>query len=185
MQNTHTRAALIRLAQAGLIAALYTVCTVLIQPAAYGTVQFRVSEALTILPVFTPAAIPGLAVGCLVSNLFGLMTGANAAGAWDLLFGSLATLLAAWLTYALRNIRLRGLPFLATWPPVLINAVVVGIEITLVYGGLPWYLHILSVAAGQFAACTVCGLLLFTALERSGAARSLFGSAAGRTHTHE
>lgn len=137
MQNTHTRAALIRLAQAGLIAALYTVCTVLIQPAAYGTVQFRVSEALTILPVFTPAAIPGLAVGCLVSNLFGLMTGANAAGAWDLLFGSLATLLAAWLTYALRNIRLRGLPFLATWPPVLINAVVVGIEITLVYGVCP------------------------------------------------
>ena len=98
MQHTHTRAALIRLVQAALIAALYTVCTVLIQPAGFGAVQFRVSEAFTILPVFTPAAIPGLAIGCLVSNLFGLMGGANPAGAWDLLFGTLATLVAACLT---------------------------------------------------------------------------------------
>ena len=180
MQHKQSRAALIRLAQAGLIAALYTVCTVCIQPAAYGAVQFRVSEALTILPVFTPAAIPGLAVGCLVSNLFGLMSGANPAGAWDLLFGTLSTLTAACLTYALRHVRLRGLPFLATWPPVLINAVVVGFEITLVYGGLPWYLNMLGVAAGQFAACTVCGLLLYAALERTGAARSLFGSPGAR-----
>lgn len=80
MQHTHTRAALIRLVQAALIAALYTVYTVLIQPAGFGAVQFRVSEAFTILPVFTPAAIPGLAIGCLVSNLFGLMGGANPAG---------------------------------------------------------------------------------------------------------
>lgn len=62
MQHTHTRAALIRLVQAALIAALYTVYTVLIQPAGFGAVQFRVSEAFTILPVFTPAAIPGLSL---------------------------------------------------------------------------------------------------------------------------
>ena len=86
MKHTQ-RTALLRLTQAGLIAAMYAVCTALIQPAAYGPVQFRFSEVLTILPVFTPAAIPGLAVGCLVANLYGLSTGANIAGAWDLLFG--------------------------------------------------------------------------------------------------
>ena len=122
MQHTHTRAALIRLVQAALIAALYTVYTVLIQPAGFGAVQFRVSEAFTILPVFTPAAIPGLAIGCLVSNLFGLMGGANPAGAWDLLFGTLATLVAACLTYALRRPRIRGLPVWATLPPVFQHA---------------------------------------------------------------
>lgn len=180
MQHTHTRAALIRLVQAALIAALYTVYTVLIQPAGFGAVQFRVSEAFTILPVFTPAAIPGLAIGCLVSNLFGLMGGANPGGAWDLLFGTLATLVAACLTYALRRPRIRGLPVWATLPPVLINAVVVGIELTLVYGGLPWYFNMLGVAAGQLAACTVCGLLLFAMLERSGAARVLFSAQTGR-----
>lgn len=65
-------------------------------------------------------------------------------------------------------------------PPVLINAVVVGIELTLVYGGLPWYFNMLGVAAGQLAACTVCGLLLFAMLERSGAARVLFSAQTGR-----
>ena len=84
-----------RLAEAGLIAAMYAALTVAVTPIAYGPVQFRISEVLTILPVFTPAAIPGLTVGCFVANLFGLMSGANPAGAWDLLLGPLATLLAA------------------------------------------------------------------------------------------
>lgn len=171
MKKTQHRSALQQLAEGGLIAAMYFVLTVAIQPAAFGPVQFRVSELLTILPVFTPAAIPGLAVGCFLSNLFGLSTGANIAGAWDLLFGTLATLSAAFLTRWMRDWKLKGLPVWATLPPVLINALVVGTELTIAYGGMPWSLNVLSVAAGQLAACTVCGLILYAVLERSGASR--------------
>ena len=118
-----------RLAEGGLIAAIYTALTLAVPAASYGLIQFRVAELLTILPVFTPAAIPGLAVGCMVSNIAGLATGANLAGAWDILFGSLATLAAAWMTYGLRRIRIKGLPVAATLPPVIINAAVVGLEL--------------------------------------------------------
>ena len=133
---------------------------------------------LTILAVFTPSAIPGLAVGCLVSNLVGLGMGANPAGAWDLLFGPLATLAAALLTWRLRNLRVKGVPVLASLPPVVINAVVVGLELTLVSPVFTLQvlaINMLSVGIGQLLACTVCGLLLHAALERSGAAAHLFG----------
>ena len=123
------------LAQAGLIAAMYAALTLLLPAPSFGIVQCRISEMLTILAVFTPSAIPGLAVGCLVSNLVGLGMGANPAGAWDLLFGPLATLAAALLTWRLRNLRVKGVPVLASLPPVVINAVVVGLELTLVSPG--------------------------------------------------
>ncbi len=152
------------LTRAGFIAAVYVVLTLVIQPIGYGTVQFRVSELLTVLPVYMPEAIPGLAIGCFVSNLVGLSTGANPAGGWDLLIGTAATAVAAVLTYLLRNIRFRNLPFLATLPPVIVNALAIGAELALVYGGVPWYVHVLGVAVGQFAACSVCGTILAAAL---------------------
>ena len=154
------------LTRAGLIAAVYVVLTLVIQPIGYGTVQFRVSEILTILPVYMPEAIPGLAVGCFVSNLVGLSTGANPAGGLDLLIGTAATAVAAVLTYLLRDIRFKNLPLLATLPPVIVNALAIGTELALVYGGVPWYVHMLGVAAGQFVACSVCGTLLATALNK-------------------
>lgn len=172
-----------RLAEAGLIAAMYAALTLAVPAASFGLMQFRVAELLTILPVYTPAAIPGLAVGCAVSNLVGLGTGANPAGAWDILFGPLATLAAALLSYRLRGWRVKGLPLLATLPPVLLNAVVVGLELTIALFGFSWPLYgvnALQVAAGQFLACTVCGLLLAAALERTGAAKALFGPSAHR-----
>jgi uncharacterized membrane protein len=155
-----------QLTHSGLIAAVYVVLTVVIQPIGYGTVQFRVSELLTILPAYMPTAIPGLTVGCFLSNLIGLASGANPVGGWDLLIGTAATASAAWMTYAMRNIRFRGLPILATLPPVAVNALAIGTELSLVYGGLPWYWHVLGVAAGQFLACTVCGTVLAAALNR-------------------
>lgn len=155
-----------KLTRAGLIAAVYVVLTLVIQPVGYGTVQFRVSELLTVLPVYMPEAIPGLAVGCFVSNLVGLSTGANPAGGWDLLIGTAATALAAVLTYLLRNVRFKNLPILATLPPVIVNAIAIGAELALVYGGVPWYVHMLGVAAGQFVACTVCGTVLAAALNK-------------------
>mgnify|MGYP000847427029 FL=1 len=166
-----------RLAEGGLIAAIYTALTLAVPAASYGLIQFRVAELLTILPVFTPAAIPGLAVGCMVSNIAGLATGANLAGAWDILFGSLATLAAAWMTYGLRRIRIKGLPVAATLPPVIINAAVVGLELAFMLLGFSWVHYasaFLYVAAGQFLACTICGLLFYTALTRSGADKTIF-----------
>ncbi len=154
------------LTQAGLIAAVYVVLTLVIQPIGYGTVQFRVAEMLTILPVYTPSAISGLTVGCFLSNLIGLASGANPVGGWDLLIGTGATALAAVMTYRLRNIRFKNLPIVATLPPVLVNAVVIGAELAVVYGGIPWYWHALGVMAGQFLACCICGTVLAAALNR-------------------
>ena len=176
-----THKALRRLVEGALIAAMYAALTLAVPAASFGLAQLRVAEMLTILPVFTPAAIPGLAVGCALSNVVGLALGANLAGAWDVLCGSLATLAAAALTYALRGVKWRGLPVLATLPPVVINAVVVGLELTLVLFGeftLPLYLfNGLQVGVGQLVACTVCGLVLYAALDKSGAAKGLFGQA--------
>ena len=86
------------LATAGLIAAMYTVLTVCVAPLSYGLIQCRLAEALTILVAYTPAAIPGLTIGCALSNLIGLSMGANIAGAVDILVGTLATGLAALLS---------------------------------------------------------------------------------------
>ncbi len=176
-----TNTPLRRLAEGGLIAAMYAALTMALTFSSFGVVQFRVAEMLTILPIFTPAAIPGLAIGCLVANLFGLLSGANLIGVWDLVLGPLATLVAAFLTRALGSIRLKGLPILATLPPVLFNAAAVGWELTFVLFEFSWPLYginALQVALGQFAACTICGLLLATALEKSGAARVIFGAEA-------
>lgn len=166
------------LTEAALIAAMYAALTFAIAPLAYGEVQFRVSEALTILPVFTPAAIPGLTVGCLLANLLGLLSGANPAGTLDMVFGTLATLLAALLTYALRNVRVKGLPVLAALPAVITNAVIVGAELAIFFldfSPATYGVCALSVGAGELVTATVGGLLLFGVLDKSGAANIIFG----------
>lgn len=120
--------------QAALIAAMYVVLTWLanIFGLANGAIQVRFSEALTILPYFTPAAIPGLFVGCIISNT---ITGA---AVWDILFGSLATLIGAFFTYKLRHIS----KWLAPLPPILANILVVPQVLRIVYGAPDsiWYL---------------------------------------------
>lgn len=113
------------LVEAGLIGALYAVLTYVssMMGLAYGEVQFRISEALTILPVFTPAAIPGLVIGCIIANIgspFGMV---------DIVCGSLATLAAAGFSYAVRKCSIKDVPWLAPVGPVLANAVIVGLEI--------------------------------------------------------
>lgn len=155
------------LTEAAMIAAGYTVLTLLAMMLnlAYGPVQFRFSEALTVLPVLTPAAVPGLAVGCLLSNLWSSM------GALDIIFGTAATLLAALTPYMVRNIRVKGIPILAPLPPVLFNALIVGVEITIVSPGgfvFPAFLaNALSVGLGELAVCYVLGLPLLVALEKA------------------
>ena len=140
----------------GVIAALYVVLTWIanLMGLASGAIQVRLSEALTILPVFTVTAIPGLTVGCVLGNL---LTGC---AAWDVVFGSLATLLGAVGTRLLRN-----RPLLAWIPPVVSNAVIVPIVLIKVYG-VPdaWWYLVLTVGAGEIIACGLLGLLLWRAL---------------------
>lgn len=160
------------LVQAALIAALYTALTLLatLTPygsLSYGPVQMRISEALTVLPYFTPAAIPGLFVGCIISNIVGVASGVSF-GAIDIVLGSLATLAAAYASYRLRRNR-----WLVALPPVVINAVVVGLELTYFVPLMPWWANILSVAAGQIAACYGLGTIVLLALEKR---RSIFAS---------
>lgn len=155
----------------GVIAGLYTALTLLLAPFSFGIVQCRVSEALTILAAYHPAAVAGLTVGCALSNLVGLSMGANTAGALDILLGTLATGAAAWLSYRLRRVRLGGLPVLSTVPPVILNALVIGTELTLVLGpvNLPtWLMWMGSVGAGQLIACVGGGLLLAYSFQKSG-----------------
>ena len=142
------------LAIAAVIAALYAALTVVFAPISYGAVQFRIAEALTLLPILFPQAIPGLAVGCLVANLVG------GYGIWDVVFGALATLIAALLTYGLRkNI------WLAAAPPVLVNAAVIGLLLHLVLK-LPLLPTMGTVGLGQLAVVYILGVPLMASLSR-------------------
>lgn len=119
---------------AALIAAIYVALTFLSNTLSYGAIQFRVSEVLTILPVFTPAAIPGLTIGCIIANFTIFVS------KWDIIFGSTATLIAALLTYFLKDIKFKKIPLLAFAPPVIVNALIIGLEITLFF--LPEGFHL-------------------------------------------
>lgn len=148
------------LVRAALIAAVYALLTVAVAPISSGLLQCRVSEALCVLPYFTFSAVPGLFVGCVIANL---MLGAPV---WDVLFGSLATLIAALLTWFFR----RRLPkALAPAPSVLVNAVVIGA--VLCYGyqiGVSYPLAAAYVFLGQALACYGLGMPLLLVLERCG-----------------
>ena len=149
-QNTRT------LVRAAIIAALYTVLTLLLQPLSYGEVQIRFSEALTLLPILLPEAVPALAVGCLLANILGGCT------IFDIVFGTLATLLAALCTR-----RLRDRFWLAALMPVLFNGVIVGAVVHYCYAPVfPLPLSMLSVAAGEAVACLVVGPLLVRVMQR-------------------
>ncbi len=143
--------------QAAAIAAIYAVLTLMLQPISgfQGNFQLRVSEALTILPILTPAAVPGLFVGCLIANF---LIGATV---FDVVFGSLATLAAALLTR-----KLREKPLLAALPPVVINMVVVGLVLSITLN-LPFLASAGWVGFGQVCACYALGLPLLWALKRT------------------
>ena len=149
------------LVQAAVIAALYATLTILQNVLLPGTasmaVQFRISEVMTVFALFTPAAIPGLFVGCIIANISSVAV----LGPYDMIFGSLASLIAAILMYLLRNKRLFSLPLPAALMPALINGIIVGFEIEffLIQGGL--------VALGELAVVLILGLPFAKILEKS------------------
>ena len=135
------------------IAALYAAMTLLLAPISYGPIQLRLSEAMTLLPMLLPQAIPGLFVGCLIANLYtGMLT--------DIIFGSLATLLAAVGTYLLRR-----KPFLAASCPVISNGVIVGLVLAL-SANLPLALTMVQVAIGEIGAVIV-GFIILSTMKRA------------------
>lgn len=143
---------------AAVIAALYTVLTLTAGAfgLANGAIQIRISEALTILPLFTPAAIPGLFIGCILSNM---LTGCVI---WDIIFGSLATLIGAIGTYLIG----KKLKWLAPIPPIAANTLIIPFVLSYAYGApesIPFLM--LTVGAGEVLSCGVLGLLLMKAIE--------------------
>lgn len=143
--------------QAAMIAAIYVLLTYFVNATglASGVIQIRLSEALCVLPAFTPAAIPGLFIGCLISNLI------CGAVVWDVIFGSIATLLGAVFTYMLKKKSKWLLPL----PPIVANTVIIPFVLTYAYG-VPdaiWFSAI-TVFAGEFISCGVLGMLLYHSL---------------------
>ena len=144
------------LARGAIIAAIYAALTLLLAPISYGEIQVRISESLTLLPVLMPEAVPALAIGCLLANILG------GASIFDIVFGTLATLLAAICTRLL-SISLR----LASAMPVLFNGVIVGAVVHYCYApviALP--LCMLFVAAGEAISCMVLGPIVLRAVSR-------------------
>lgn len=153
---------IINISIAAIIAALYVVLTYLASAmglASYA-IQVRFSESLTILPIFTPAAIPGLFVGCVLANI---LTGC---ALWDIVFGSIATLIGALGTYFLRKLKI-----LATLPPIIANTIIVPFVLLNVYNleGTYWFFA-LTVCLGEIISCSILGTLLRKSIEK----RNLF-----------
>ncbi len=150
-----------------LIAAAYAGLTYLSNAfgLAYGPIQLRLSEVLTILPVFTPAAVTGLSVGCFIANI-GSFNGA------DLVFGTFATVMAAASTRMLKDKMIKGFPLFAFLPPIIINALVIGFEISVFYlesQGFIWgfVISALQVGLSQAIVCLCFGVPFYSAVKRS------------------
>ncbi|MBQ7113425.1 MAG: QueT transporter family protein [Clostridia bacterium] len=149
-----------QLVQSALIGALYAVVTMICAPISFSFVQVRISEALTVLPYVTPVGVPGLFVGCLAANFI------CGAPLYDVIFGSLATLIGALLTYLVRR---QGLSkWLAPMPPVIVNALIVGALMKYVYmpGEIGFLAAAAYVALGQLIACYGLGMPLLALVEK-------------------
>ena len=140
-------------AHGGMIAALYVTITVLFAPISYGEIQLRVSEALTLLPYYMPAAVPALFAGCIIANF------AGGYGIWDVVFGSGATLFAAWLSSKMPNL------WLAAVPPVVVNMFVIGALLHFIID-VPFFITAVYVGLGQTAACFAIVIPLMKVLEK-------------------
>ena len=155
--------------QAAAIAAIYTLLTCFAGAVglANGAIQLRFSEALTILAVFTPAAIPGLTVGCVLGNI------TSPFGVWDIVFGSAATLAAAIFARLLRNVKIKNFPLLSLLMPVVFNAIIVGAEITFLFPSqapslAAFVISALEVGAGELAVCLAGGIPVYYGIRKTG-----------------
>lgn len=139
------------LVRVAMIAAIYVILNIIFAPISYGLIQVRVAEALVVLPFLDPSAIIGLFIGCILANIYGGL------GIVDIIGGSLCTLVAAYLTYKLKD------PKLAPLPPVLINAFGVSIYLHLLFD-LSYWITVLYIGIGEVIACYILGYPLLILL---------------------
>ena len=162
-----------QMAHAAIIAALYAVLThmqnILFPGSASMAIQFRVSEALCVLAFFTPAAIPGLSLGCLLFNIT-----SGAALPLDFLVGTAATFLAAWGMWQSRELKVFGLPVLGLVMPAVTNAILVGWELSVYFGGGFW-INAVYVAIGELTVLLILGSALYGAMKARKLDQRLFG----------
>lgn len=154
------------------IAAVYVVVCLVLAPFSYGAVQVRVAEALCLLPVFGAEYIVGVTLGCFLANLLGSTV-------VDVVFGTLATLLACLVTYKLRDIRVKGLAIPASLPPVVFNMIIVGaFEITFFSDGAPTAMlavfNAVTVGIGELISCTILGVALVKLIESNAGLNKIF-----------
>ncbi|MEG0229399.1 MAG: QueT transporter family protein [Oscillospiraceae bacterium] len=150
-----------------LIGAIYAVLTIAIPMIGYGIIQFRISEALTIFAVVSPIFASGLTLGCFIANLLGFLLGFNPMPL-DILFGTLATLLAAFTTYSLRKITFRNVPVLAWLPPVFFNGLIIAFEFSFIYVdpqaeiSVAYFLYnVTTISISEFIVCGILGMPLY------------------------
>ena len=169
MKNLSVR----RLVRCAVIAAVYVVVCLVLAPFSYGAVQVRVAEALCLLPVFGAEYIVGVTLGCFLANLLGSTV-------VDVVFGTLATLLACLVTYKLRDIRVKGLAIPASLPPVVFNMIIVGaFEITFFFSdGAPTAMlavfNAVTVGIGELISCTMLGVALVKLIESNAGLNKIF-----------
>ena len=161
-----------KLVRCALVAALYVALCLALAPFSYGAVQVRVAEALCLLPVFGPEYIVAVTLGCLLANFLGSTL-------IDVVFGTLATLLACLCTYALRNVRWKKLAIPASIPPVVFNALIVGPEIAYYFSDAPFTLAAcvingITVGLGEIVSCMILGVALVRLIESNPALRRAF-----------
>ena len=162
-----SRKSTVFIVKSAVIAALYAIMTVVISPLSYGMVQCRFSESLIMLCVFTPAAIPGLTVGCLVANIFSF-------NPIDMICGTTATLLSAVVGYKLRKVKIGGIPWLTPLPAVIFNMIIIGLELSVYlpiegHGFLVgFFIQALSVFIGQVIACYIFGVPVYMLINKTG-----------------
>ena len=168
-----------KLTKAAMIAGLYAAITMATFFMSFGQIQYRISEVLTVLPAYTGLAIPGLSVGCALANVIGFAIGANPVGLVDALFGTAATLIAAIMTHYIGKSKSKAVRYLlCPLPPVLMNALIVGFEITYFFMGsldIKIFLaNALSVLIGQAVVCYGLGVPLMIILEKNNFYKRLF-----------
>ncbi len=147
---------IVYLTHAALIAAIYVILTIAFRPFGFGMIQFRISEALAILPYFTSAAIPGISIGCLLGNLF------SGADILDIIFGTLASLIGALGSYMLRRKK-----YLVPLPPIISNTLIIPWVLRFAYGeAQPIYLMMITIGLGEIVGCGILGILLLVILNR-------------------
>ena len=162
-----------RLVRCAVIAAVYVVVCLVLAPFSYGAVQVRVAEALCLLPIFGAEYIVGVTLGCFLANLIGSTV-------IDVVFGTLATLMACLVTYKLRNVRIKGLAIPASLPPVVFNMIIVGaFEITFFFSdGAPTAMlavfNAVTVGIGELISCTILGVALVKLIESNAGLNKIF-----------